>query len=94
MRGLALVLGAHADVGDVAQVHTGERPRMGAAAFDKRDDIVEGIVSMVKGGNPAAINAALKAWARAGTGLDQVVMANESRPWTRPAWVIAEIHRR
>lgn len=47
-------------VGDLAEVKEGERPRFGIAANDKRDSIVEGIVSMTKGGNPAKINAKLK----------------------------------
>ena len=47
-------------VGDVATVSEGERPRFGIVAADKRDSIVEGIVSMTKGGNPSKINAALK----------------------------------
>lgn len=48
-------------VGDVAQVHIGEHPRNGIAAADRRDSIVEGIVLMSKGGNPAKINAQLQA---------------------------------
>ncbi|MRW93610.1 CusA/CzcA family heavy metal efflux RND transporter [Duganella sp. FT80W] len=47
-------------VGDVAQVHVGERPRFGIVGFDRRDSVVEGIVSMTKGGNPSSINADLK----------------------------------
>jgi cobalt-zinc-cadmium resistance protein CzcA len=47
-------------VSDVATVRAGARPRFGIAASDQRDSIVEGIVSMVKGGDPAKINAALK----------------------------------
>lgn len=47
-------------VGDVATVKEAERPRFGIVAFDKKDSIVEGIVSMTKGGNPSKINAALK----------------------------------
>ena len=47
-------------VGDVAEVREGERPRFGIVAADKRDSIVEGIVSMTKGGNPAKINEELK----------------------------------
>jgi len=46
---------------DVATVREGARPRFGIAAADRRDSIVEGIVSMVKGGDPAKINAELKA---------------------------------
>ena len=48
-------------VGDVATVRVGERPRFGMVATDRRDSIVEGIVSMIKGGNPSKINADLKA---------------------------------
>jgi cobalt-zinc-cadmium resistance protein CzcA len=48
-------------VGDVATVRIGEHPRFGIVAADERDSIVEGIVLMVKGGNPAKINAQLKA---------------------------------
>lgn len=47
-------------VGDVAEVKEGERPRFGIVGFDKRNSIVEGIVSMTKGGNPAKINADLR----------------------------------
>lgn len=47
-------------IGDVAQVREGERPRFGIVAADQRDSIVEGIVSMTKGGNPAKINVDLK----------------------------------
>jgi len=47
-------------VGDVATVREGERPRYGIVAGDRRDSIVEGIVSMIKGGNPSKINADLK----------------------------------
>ena len=47
-------------VGDVATVRAGERPRFGIVAVGKQDSIVEGIVSMTKGGNPAKINEELK----------------------------------
>ena len=47
-------------VGDVATVTEDERPRYGMVASDHRDSIVEGIVSMTRGGNPSKINAALK----------------------------------
>ncbi|WP_295546330.1 CusA/CzcA family heavy metal efflux RND transporter [uncultured Pseudacidovorax sp.] len=47
-------------VADLARVREGERPRFGIAAADHRDSIVEGIVSMTKGGDPAKINADLK----------------------------------
>lgn len=48
-------------VADVADVHLGERPKYGIVAVDDKDSVVEGIVTMVKGGNPAKINADLKA---------------------------------
>jgi cobalt-zinc-cadmium resistance protein CzcA len=58
------VIEAHAGrpitVGDVAIVKEGERPRFGIVAHDRRDSIVEGIVSMTKGGNPSKVNADLK----------------------------------
>ncbi|WP_422099327.1 efflux RND transporter permease subunit [Variovorax sp.] len=47
-------------VADLAQVREGERPRLGIAAAGQRDSIVEGIVSMTKGGDPAKINAELR----------------------------------
>lgn len=47
-------------VGDLAQVRIGERPRYGIVAADARNSIVEGIVLMTKGGNPAKINAQLQ----------------------------------
>ncbi len=47
-------------VGDVATVKESERPRFGIVGFDQKDSIIEGIVSMLKGGNPSKINAALK----------------------------------
>ena len=61
-------------VGDVAEVRAGERPRFGIVAADDRDSIVEGIVSMTKGGDPAKINAELKRAHRAAR-----------RPGCRPA---------
>ena len=48
-------------VGDVATIRIGERPRFGIVAADHRDSIVEGIVSMTKGGNPSKVNADLQA---------------------------------
>ena len=48
-------------IGDVGDVAIGQHPRNGIVAFDHDDDVVEGIVLMVKGGNPAKINEALKA---------------------------------
>ena len=47
-------------VGDLAEVHIGAHAPNGIVAADHDDDLVEGIVLMVKGGNPAKINAALK----------------------------------
>ena len=47
-------------VGDVAQVSESERPRFGIFAVDNQDSVIEGVVSMTKGGNPSKINAALK----------------------------------
>ncbi|MYM35245.1 CusA/CzcA family heavy metal efflux RND transporter [Duganella sp. FT94W] len=57
---LAARQGRTITVGDVASVRAGERPRYGIVAADQRDSVVEGIVSMVKGGNPSQINADLK----------------------------------
>ncbi|MYM40545.1 efflux RND transporter permease subunit [Duganella qianjiadongensis] len=48
-------------VADVASIKIGERQRYGIVAADQRDSVVEGIVSMTKGGNPSKINADLKA---------------------------------
>jgi cobalt-zinc-cadmium resistance protein CzcA len=47
-------------VGDLARVSLGERPLYGIVGVDDKDSVVEGIVSMTKGGNPAKINAALR----------------------------------
>jgi cobalt-zinc-cadmium resistance protein CzcA len=47
-------------VGDVATVRAGERPRNGIVSVDREDSVVEGIVLMSKGGNPATVNAELK----------------------------------
>jgi cobalt-zinc-cadmium resistance protein CzcA len=48
-------------VSDVAEeVTIGSRPRSGVVAFNDRDNIVEGIVQMTKGGNAAKVVAALK----------------------------------
>lgn len=47
-------------VGDVAVVHEAERARFGIVAGDRRDSIVEGIISMTKGGDPSKINAELQ----------------------------------
>ncbi|MEO8938712.1 MAG: CusA/CzcA family heavy metal efflux RND transporter [Burkholderiaceae bacterium] len=47
-------------VADIADVHVGQQARNGIVASDHDDDVVEGIVLMVKGGDPAKINAELK----------------------------------
>jgi len=62
IRGVAITArqGRAITVGDVAEVREGERQRFGMVAADQRDSIVEGIVSMTKGGNPAKINADLR----------------------------------
>jgi cobalt-zinc-cadmium resistance protein CzcA len=46
-------------VGDLAEVSPGERERSGIVALDKRDDVVEGIVDMTKGQDPAKVIEAL-----------------------------------
>ncbi|MEI7611889.1 MAG: CusA/CzcA family heavy metal efflux RND transporter [Betaproteobacteria bacterium] len=38
-------------VGDIAEVGTGNAPRLGQVQFDDKDDVVEGIVLMRRGGN-------------------------------------------
>ena len=48
-------------VGDLAEVGIGERVRSGIVAFNERDDVVQGIVQMIKGQDPAKIIAALRA---------------------------------
>ena len=47
-------------IGELAEVHAGERQPNGIVAADRDDNVVEGIVLMVKGGDPARINATLK----------------------------------
>jgi heavy metal efflux system protein len=47
-------------IGDVAEVIAGARPRTGIVAFNERDDVIEGIVQMNKGGNAAKIVEALR----------------------------------
>jgi cobalt-zinc-cadmium resistance protein CzcA len=47
-------------IGDVAEVIAGARPRTGIVAFNDRDDVIEGIVQMTKGGNAAKIVEALR----------------------------------
>lgn len=46
-------------VGDVAEVAWGEHERSGIVALDRRDDVVEGIVDMTKGQDPAKVIATL-----------------------------------
>lgn len=46
-------------VGDVAQVDYGEHERSGIVALNHRDDVVEGIVDMTKGQDPAKVIAEL-----------------------------------
>ncbi len=48
-------------VNNIGQVVIGDRPRSGIVAFNDRDDVVEGIVLMNKGQNPAKVIEALKA---------------------------------
>ena len=48
-------------VRDVGQVLIGDRPRSGVVAYNDRDDVIEGIVLMNKGQNPAKVIEALKA---------------------------------
>lgn len=47
-------------VSDVGQVAIGDRPRSGIVAYNNRDDVVEGIVIMNKGQNPAKVIEALR----------------------------------
>ena len=48
-------------VGDVGEVAIGIRPRSGIVAFNDRDNVVEGIVQMIKGSNATKVVADLKA---------------------------------
>ncbi len=48
-------------IADLATVEIGDRQRQGVVAFNDRDDIVQGIVQMVKGQNAAPIIEAVKA---------------------------------
>ncbi|MEO1766884.1 efflux RND transporter permease subunit [Thiobacter aerophilum] len=57
---VATVNGTPILVRDVATVEVGERTRSGIVAFNARDDVVEGIVNMTKGQDPAKVVAALK----------------------------------
>jgi cobalt-zinc-cadmium resistance protein CzcA len=47
-------------VSDVGQATIGDRPRSGIVAFNGQDDVVEGIVLMNKGQNPAKVIEALR----------------------------------
>jgi cobalt-zinc-cadmium resistance protein CzcA len=47
-------------VSDLGQVIIGDRPRSGIVAFNDQDDVIEGIVLMTKGQNPANVIAALQ----------------------------------
>ena len=47
-------------VGDVAQVVIGDRPLSGLVAFNERDNVVEGVVQMIKAQNATVIVADLK----------------------------------
>lgn len=47
-------------VGDIGKVAIGERVRSGIIGYDHQDDVVEGVVNMTKGGDPAKVVAALK----------------------------------
>ncbi|WP_375212546.1 efflux RND transporter permease subunit [Aquabacterium sp.] len=47
-------------VGDLADVAYGEKERSGIVTLDKQDDIVEGIVDMTRGQDPAKVIAALQ----------------------------------
>jgi cobalt-zinc-cadmium resistance protein CzcA len=48
-------------VGDLAEVEIGSRPRSGVVAFNDRDNVVQGIVQMTKGGNAQKIIELLRA---------------------------------
>ncbi len=47
-------------VGDLGTVQVGSRPRTGIVAFNDHDQIVQGIVQMIKGQDPAKVVAELK----------------------------------
>lgn len=47
-------------ISDVGEVIIGDRPRSGIVSFNQQDDIVEGIVLMNKGQNPAKVIAELR----------------------------------
>ena len=48
-------------IGDVGEVVIGDRPLSGMVAFNERDNVVQGIVQMIKGQNATVIVADLKA---------------------------------
>ncbi len=47
-------------VSDVGKVSIGDKPRSGIVSYNQRDDVVEGIVIMSKGQNPAKVIEALR----------------------------------
>src|SRR5450830_193783 len=47
-------------VSDIGEVAIGDRPRSGIVSFNDRDDVIEGIVIMSKGQNPAHVIAELQ----------------------------------
>ena len=47
-------------VSDIGEVAIGDRPRSGIVAFNERDNVVQGIVSMLKGQNATKVVEALK----------------------------------
>ncbi|HMC13356.1 MAG TPA: CusA/CzcA family heavy metal efflux RND transporter [Gallionellaceae bacterium] len=47
-------------VGDIGEVAIGDRPRSGIVAFNERDNVVQGIVDMIKGQNATKVVEALK----------------------------------
>ena len=47
-------------VGDLGKVEIGSRPRSGIVGFDRKDDVVEGIVQMTKGQNASKVVAAVR----------------------------------
>ena len=52
-------------VGDLARVETGGRPRAGMVAFNDREDVVQAIVQMTKGQNATKVVEDLKVEIRA-----------------------------
>ena len=58
-------------VSDIGKVVIGDRPRSGIVSFNDKDDVIEGIVIMSKGQNPAHVIAALQ---------DKVKEINEKLP--------------